>query len=157
MALKNNNLIQKLSKILTIKERKSFSKKTNNKFFVDNIYEPLGLFKLHYQNYDLEKNEIVVMDGNHQPFSCFFYYKNKKIIGADCASSGYDEDPAELEDLMSSNQVIRYKNDCIGKINNYGSTTKKIKTNCFVNLNLKKDKLQKNDILIKNCSAEFYQ
>jgi len=132
-------------------------KKTNKKFIVGNLYKPLDLFEFNYKNFDIEKNEITVMDGNHQPYSCFFYYINKKIIGVDCASSGYDEDPAELGDLMSSNQVIRYKNDCMGKINNNGSTTKKIKTNCFVNLDFKKDKLQQNDIIIKDCIGKFYQ
>ena len=134
---------------------KKGSKKTNKKFIVNNLYMPIGLFELNDEYSNIEKNEIIVMDGNHQPYGCFFYYNNNKIIGADCVSSGYDEDAPELDDLLSKSLVIRYKDDCFGLHHNENSVNTKIQTNCFVNS--EKSQLKTNDIIIKNCSAEFYQ
>lgn len=142
---------------IVIELYKQTRKKTNNKFIVGNLYRPLNLFESNYRDNKVEVNEIVIMDGNRQPYSCLFYYKNKNIIGVDCASSNYDEDPAELKDLLSTSDVIRYKNDCIGYTNNDGKVTKKIKTNCFIKLDLGKNQPLENDILIKDCKAEFYQ
>ena len=79
---------------IVIELYKQTRKKTNNKFIVGNLYRPLNLFELNYRDNKVEVNEIVIMDGNRQPYSCLFYYKNKNIIGVDCASSNYDEDPA---------------------------------------------------------------
>ena len=139
------------------KKSRNKIKKKDNKFAVGDLYQPLNLFELKYQNNKIEVNEIVVMDGDRQPYSCLFYYNNKKIIGVDCSSSNYDEDPAELEDLLSTNDIIRYKNDCIGKTYNDGRVSKKIKTNCFVKLDLEKSQPLENDVLIKGCKAEFYK
>ena len=115
-------------------------------------YKPINLMASNYNNTRVYFNQISV----DYMYDCFMYYSNSKILGIDCHSSQYMEDttPADLKDLLKQNMVLRYAGDCVGRLHNEpGNPTKEIIQNCFTEV--KNQKPQKNDLIIKNCNVKI--